>query len=287
MGCFDATCPLSGIAIHDGDPIRWGLITHTHVTQCITPERDFKIQHDPCDKFCFITPLLKGKYNDYGMPRWDEDIASNPTFQLIWKHLRDNLQPTPDYIQNHPEFAKKKPDDENLFDNTVWRRYWHYDPDHHLAHDAWKSLPKYIGLWYTHEAVYQHFVKHGKSLTEYTASLAQQIDNFFSPVLELNGHPIPKDVRSILAEDNGLPGAFWRQFDTMLNIPLLSPEEVKRLKAEMLETVQFTSSLWTARRVILPMWNNGEQYDDYKGQVAFEKVVLKLAQAKRAKNLRE
>lgn len=261
MGCFSQTCGITGLPIEHQDKVRFALIAKPYGGH-LHPETPAYA----CDTFQFITPLLRDRYDHYGLVEDRDD----PVWSWLWQKIAPHALPT----EKQHVYATDDPDE--LFGELVHNDRV-YDPDRakrakylEEGRPAWCIRePLQMWIWMCHEAAFNRLsIKDAGYLPEFLSKLDDQIEKLFDP--------------NIFREFDYIEGshsAFHSAFKYIIDVENLDLKDkvIPKIKQEIKKTCLFVSKLATIRTVIRPLSNNGSQHGDYASAIKWNQWVSDLA----------
>lgn len=129
MGCFDANCCLTGLPLHDGDPIRAALLL---------PNQGVPTGCYPGGKYQFWTLPVESIYNDYGNLTWKKiPKDQKEVLEFILKFTLPALEDHEEYSRNTFDKGKSKFTAEKIWDICIHQEV-DLDPNR-PSRNAWKK----------------------------------------------------------------------------------------------------------------------------------------------------
>lgn len=245
MGCFDSTCPISGLAIKRDDPVKWSLITDSGEWGDL-----------PWGGFQFFIPLFDGTYNEAGTVEW-ESIAPKDSWQWLWKKLKLTIQQLDDKYK-YP----LSNNDEDIFDDLAIcrRRCLYYN----------KLLGKIeVTMWMCHKWAFDYLrdlVIDNNHRQEYKQEILDHVAAYVQRDNKLIGMSNERK-RYITGSHGLLPSShdFYYFCNQMENDGF---DLVKDQYSDLLyESTLFFHNLYFIRKKIHPMMRAGAQYEEYTSKL--------------------
>lgn len=284
MGCFDSNCCVTGLPIHEDDPVKMGLLSsvgdYDHV--CYVGDA-FQIWAFP----------VSGLYDSYGsitkIPEADQQYMD--TFiDLLRPHLHD-----------HEQYSRKIFEDANKKHSSL--SLWNYLACDNIEFDSEYDARQIVAEW----------VKNGKKEEEkprgYFWNLKKPVhlrpwmchEWAWNEVLNLSNFPCTdaeeqmetlfmpnRDQMDDMQRFKLITSEFWYLFGEQAGIH----SELKELiadaieggqvfteyfKEKFFETIKFCCKLHLIRKHLAPMTTIGMQHDDFSYMLGWSKLVAKKA----------
>lgn len=272
MGCFDSTCSISGIPIKEGDAVRWGLISPGKCSH--HPETPLY----PCQSYQFWTPILSSTYNDYGSIELN-DIKETEIWDWFWNKFKTRIisEETSEqldqinikdikFVQNKRNSKEKN---EQLFQDLISQRSFYLPSGYHFP------KPVKVFIWMTHTWAFDYIKniqpRSSSQIDDYMEYVFRILDPFSAEkikgldeesILKIASESANKRMNLEKWMIEGEQGFML----TNVHIDIDNYEDgfdtIKdQYKEILIESMDFIHNLYFVRKVIMPMYNNGEQHD--------------------------
>lgn len=235
MGCFDANCCLTGLPMHQGDPVRAALILRTQSEEQMGVYSGMNWR--------FWTPPVKSIYNDYGNIHWDK--ISESQREVLEFFIKMSLES----IKDHDRYSKGVFKNKNISLEEIWNACFHQDVDFYLTANKKRNLSP----WMCHDWAWQALM----DMCPCKQSFVDDVENSVKDVDIFNRNMENSFSSSRLTSENG---CFLIELIVLLRQLKLS----NKLKSMLVDTFHLYNNMYLVRKSIAPLTFVGEQYEQFE-----------------------
>lgn len=262
MGCFDLTCCLSGLAIHNEDKVKFGLVSRKNTWPFYSSYA--------CGNYGFWTMLFSGVYNDYGSV-YQEKISNKPFWNWMFSRILPYIKPKKDSICK--EKYETPTDLGRLIDDLI---------RHRVIIQPLTNIEHNVDIWICHEWAYKAVLKRFSEPSVYELTIIDSIKK----EVDLYVHLCKEKQWQYLSQCNfifvdgtmGFIQTDFRQIFTESNQEKTFDDFENDFREALLESCKFITNLFHFRKGILPNQFSGEQYESNHELSGWTKLVAKEAQ---------
>lgn len=291
MGSFDSTCPVSGLAIKNRDPVAWTLIV---------PNRLYKpLDWPSChvsSMYKFVMPLMTGIANDYG---YIEEMDQKPLWDWLWAKFYGGFRKCKNSVS-------KSEDPHDIFIEAITgrQRFIPKAPAGSFLESDDEGEP--FCLWMIHLEAYNFIANKIISDSWNPVDIVEQIQAESRDYVNRPERDIEFAKACKEAGPDGLTGELLERFgrgfslakcefidgiDGFLSEHLREIKDFEGFKEEfydrLFRTALFARNMYYLRMQIVPMPNTGEQHDEYVFASEWTRKVANMAEARRVGLLEE